>query len=419
MAASSDLQFGLFDTSEVPDTFRKAVQVIHSMPRTPLSLVQRKIGNAWLKHALENDPDSNGWWSMGVTHLAHEIGFDSNNNKHLKTAAEALMSIVYQWDVLAPVTKQTIWKASVLFPEVELHADVIRYQFSSQMRERLLNPDVFAIIDMNVVRKLRRSASIALWEHCVRYEGIGRTGEIPWELLRNIMLGEDSAKTYLQYKFFKSKVLNPALKEINQESEHVITMLENRVGRRISVLQFTVKRKHEAPNPPSAESIELITAMCALNIPGSEARKLARLHSLEAIRGALNYTKERQEDKKLRPLASPGAYFRNALEKQYSKAAAKAAPESSAPKTDLRAMYLKSRLPETESYFHELDIAEQTLLIEAYNAQQPTESLRMGEKRTKKSTLLLFFNWLLIHTWGEPTAEELVAFAQATISASQ
>ena len=414
----SDTQIPLFDTDAIPDTFRKAVQVIHSKPKTPLTLVQRKIGNAWLKHALEKAPDSAGWWSMSIAHLSAEIGFDSNNNKHLKTAAEALMSIVFQWDVLAPASKQAIWKASVLFPEVELHSDTVRYQFSSQMRERLLNPEVFALIDMNVVRKLRRSASIALFEHCVRFENIGRTAETPWEMLRDIVLGEDAAKTYDQYKFFKAKVLNPAIKEINEASEHTITMFEKRVGRRISVLQFTVKRKFEAPESPTAEMLELIAAMCDLGIPASEARKLVRMHTEGSIRGALDYTTARQTDKKLRPLSSPGAYFRNALEKQYASTIKQSPEPAKAPKVDLRAMYIKSRIDDIEGYFRELDVAEQNELITTYNEQQSTQSLRMGNKNTK-SILRVFFNWLLIHTWGEPTAEELVAFAQSTISAPQ
>ncbi|MFX8957410.1 RepB family plasmid replication initiator protein, partial [Acinetobacter baumannii] len=90
----------------------------------------------------------------------------SNNRQYLKESAEALMRIVFEWDVMSPTNKRP-WKASVMFPEVEIHADVIRYQISSQLRELIVKPEIYAVIDMNVVRRFRRASSLAIWEFCV------------------------------------------------------------------------------------------------------------------------------------------------------------------------------------------------------------------------------------------------------------
>ncbi len=409
-------QISLFGAADTPDTFRKAVQVIHSKPKQPLSLVQRKIGNAWLKHALGTQPSDDGWWAISVRKLAGEIGFDSNNHQHLKSAAEALMSIVFEWDVIAPEAKRIMWKASVMFPEIELHADTVKFQFSSQMRERLLNPEIYALIDMNVVRKFRRSSSLALWEHCVRYEKIGRTGEVEWHLLRDMILGQDTgSKTYDEYKFFKSKVLKPSLAEITEASEHEVTMIENKIGRRISTLQFVIKRKHPVKEPEGIATLEVVGEMTRIGVPPSEAKRIAKDHTLQGIKGALHYTQKRMEDRKLPKLESVAAYFRKALDFKYAEDETQPTVAAK-PKTDIRAVYLQQRIVEAEAYFKELDIEDQTALMEKYNGQQTTETLRFSDKKkVGKSVLSTFYGWLAHETWGEPSAEELLAFAQTLI----
>ncbi len=416
-SSSQNGQIALFGNSDVPDLFRKAVEVIHSKPKQPLSLVQRKISNAWIKHALITEPGEDGWWSLGIRSLAEDIEFDSNNHQHLKTAAEALMSIVFEWDVIAPAAKRSMWKASVMFPEIEIHADVVKYQFSSQMRERLLNPEIYALIDMNVVKKFRRASSLALWEHCIRYEKIGRTGLVEWQLMRDIMLGQEATnKTYEEYKFFKSKVLKPSLAEIAEVSEHKVTMTEFRTGRRISSLQFVVERKQPEVSSDDTAALEVIGEMTKIGVPPSEAKRMAKLHTVTAIKAALAYTKKRTDDRKLPKLDSVGAYFRKALEFKY---AADPIEPTEAPKAkvDIRQEFKKQQLVEADKYFQELDMAEQTALMDKYNSEQPTVSLRFTEKKKpSRSVLSTFFGWLAQETWGEPTPEELLQFAVTLIS---
>ena len=412
-------QIPLFGQPDIPDIFRKAVQAVHSKAKQPLLLVQRKIGNAWVKHALITDPDDSGWWTNSIRDLAIDIGFDSNNHQYLKEAAEALMSIVFEWDVLAPEAKRTKWKASVMFPEVELDEDVVRYQFSSQLRETLLKPEVYALIDMNIVRKFRRSSALALWEQCVRFENVGRTGELAWPLWRDVILGQDAShKTYEEYKYFKAKVLKPALAEINELSEHEVTVHENKVGRRVSTLIFAIKRKQVAPETQTPDAVELISEMTKLAVPASEAKRLLKTYAADAIKHALAYTKSRMLDRKLSPLTSPSAYFRNALKEGYAQEN-KPQEVRSKPLVDIRSAYLQKRTSEAEQYFAELEADEQTELMVKYDEQQVTPSLRFGKKKASKSVIATFYGWLAMNTWGEPTQDELIEFAQALLHQTQ
>lgn len=415
---SPEGQISLFASKETPDAFRKAVQVLHSKPKQPLSLLQRKLGNAWAKHAIENSPDANGWWVLGIKDLAEDVGFDSNNRQYLKESAEALMRIVFEWDVMSPTNKRP-WKASVMFPEVEIHADVIRYQISSQLRELIVKPEIYAVIDMNVVRRFRRASSLAIWEFCVRFEKIGRTTEVQWEQFRDMILGETAeARTYQEYKYFKAKVLKPAIAEVNSESNLTIDLVEAKIGKRVTSLRFEVHKKLVAEEVvEDGLALEVISELVKLGLLQSEARKVVRDNPVQSVKAAIEYTKRRVADKRAEKLERPAAYFRHALQHGYAATdEAGDAPKrkSPAPKVDVKEAYLQSQLADAERYFHELDPPDQTQLIERYNSQA-LPPLRL-KKKASKAAETAFRRWLVFDTWGEPSPAELLDFAQKMLA---
>lgn len=410
-------QFSIFGDIEAPEPYRKAVQVLHSKPKSPLTLLQRKLGNAWLKNAVETDPDDQGWWRLGIAEMARYIRFDSNNRSYLKEAAEGLMRVVFEWDVVAPRDKRVQWKASVLFPEIEIHNDVIRYQISSQIRERLINPEIYALIDMAIVRRFRRAASLAIWEFCVRFDKVGRTAAVPWEEFRDMLLGESAeAKTFQEYRYFKNRAINPAIAEINSETHHTIELIETKVGKRVALVAFNVRRKVVVSESNDGEiSVELLGDLLQLGVPQSEAKKLLSTHSFEQVRAAFEYTKVRMADKMRRSLDNPAAYFRHALANGYTLVQDKAAAKPISPEPtkgmDLKAAFAARRVQEADAYFNELDPAEQAALIERYNTQQGNSLFRVKKRATKVAQAALFA-WLATDTWGEPTTDDLLGFAQ-------
>lgn len=414
---SPEGQISLFASPEAPDAFRKAVQIVHSKAKQPLTLLQRKLGNAWAKHAIENSPDEQGWWELRIRDLALDVGFDSNNRQYLKESAEALMRIVFEWDVISNNPKRP-WKASVMFPEVEIHADVIRYQISSQVRQLIVKPEIYALIDMNVVRRFRRASSLAIWEFCVRFEKLGHTAEVPWEDFRDMVLGETAeAKTYQEYKYFKAKVLKPAIAEINAESNLLVELVEAKVGKRVAALRFQLQKKAEPqPGTDDTQVLELIGEMVVLGLLQSEARRLAREHAHEEIRAALDYTRRRMADTRAGKLDNPAAYYRHALQHRYALPKPASEPvTASAPRLDLREAYLTSQLAEAERYFKELDPEDQTALVERYNAQA-LGALKIKKRITKVSEAS-FQRWLVMDTWGEPSPQVLLDFAQQMLAA--
>jgi hypothetical protein len=427
--SAGEPQQALFQLVEPPNAYRKAVQVVHSKPRAPMSLMQRKTSNAWLKNAVQTEPDEEGYWTISIAAMAKDIGFDSNNRAYLRESSLELMRIVFEWDVIAPMHKKgTTWKASVLFPDVEMRSDVMRYRISSQLRDQVLNPEIWAMIDMNHVRKFKRASSLALYEQCVRFEKVGRTTPVQWEHLRDIILGESAeAKIYQEYKFFKNRVLLPSIAEINSLSDIEVELVQNKEGRKVTTLQFAVQKKSEyrEENPVDEEAMEAIGMVAKLGVPGSEAKKLAKQWSAKELRAAVEYTTKRMHEKKGPKIENPAAYFRQALNNRWASVAdaeVKRETVASAQPTaanHLDDMYAAERMAESEKYFAELDAPDQDALIERYNQGQDLKGLKLSKEKISKAASAAFFRWLANDTWGAPSTAQLLAFANKLAAASR
>ena len=141
-------QFSLFKQAPLPEPYKKAVQVVHSKSRGPMTFVQRKTQNALLWNAHVTNEDADGWWSMRTAELARVIGFDSKNREYLRESTYDLMGIVYEWDVLSTAARGPWLKASVLFTDFEISNDQVRYRVNKDLKQQVLNPEMYALIVM-------------------------------------------------------------------------------------------------------------------------------------------------------------------------------------------------------------------------------------------------------------------------------
>jgi hypothetical protein len=425
---TAEKQVSLFQASEPPDLLRKAVQAIHIAPKSgKLGLQQRKMFSSLIKNAIKQDavePDRTSF-SITIGALSQDSGLNSNNTQYVKETINSLISTVVNWDYLA-ADKTAVWRASGLLAGAELQHAVLKYSFSEQIRGELLNPEIYALIDMRIAREFRRAHSLALWENTVRYEGIGITAKIPLSKFRDLILGQDrSAQSYQEYKLFKSKVLMPCIREVNELSDHLLELIEHKAGRTVEAVQFKVTRKQsmEVQNPDGRNDA-LVDEITKLGIPRSEARKMLGQYGEQRVRSALAYVANRSAKKNAAPVDNVAAYFRKALSHGYvlPDAPASKSRELEAPpqrrQVQLRDKYLVQKMADAREYFGELEIDDQTRLIERYNETVDAKNLKLSlPKKPSKLAETGFFRWLVLDTWGEPSADELLEFILASENA--
>jgi hypothetical protein len=222
--------------------------------RNNISLLQRKTWNALLWNAYHN-LTTKDIHSIPMQGIAQLVGYDSKDEKYLKTATKAMMGCMVEWDVLDKDGSEA-WGAAVLLASVEIKRGICSYGFAPHLRYKLYNPDMYARLDLDMQKRFKSKYSLALWELCIDYLGAKRDcGETPWvplEKFRELMgIAEGQ---YSLYKLFSQRVLTPALDEINEVSDFRVTVEYQHHGRKITALKFKMRRVAMLPEPNSEQT---------------------------------------------------------------------------------------------------------------------------------------------------------------------
>jgi hypothetical protein len=164
--------------------------------------------------------------------------------------------------------------------------------------------------------------------------------------------------------------------------------------------------------------------MVRFGVPQSEARRITKSNAQDEIKAAIAYTEKRQDDKRQPKLDNPAAYFRRALTHGWGIAEDIKAKPGVRPKTptspvlSIQDAYMLHQAAEAKRYFNELDISDQSANIERYNSTQTTDGLKIKKNKSAKAAEANFLKWLGMDTWGTPTAEQLVDFANKMMTQS-
>ncbi len=312
---------------------KKHVAAIHVSGK--LTLLQRKLSNVLLLNAYDTLTQASSF-QMDARTLCMLVGYNSNDFETLKASLRGLAETVAEWDMLDEAGQQE-WGVSSLLSYAKLKGGVCEYAYSSALAEKLSDPKVFALINLNIQRRFTSGHALALYENCYRFHRTGSTGWWPLEIFRRLMGVEDSAY-YEVYKHLNAKIIKPAVAEVNRTSNIVVTPEVRKRGRAVADIRFLIK-----PNPQLAildiddgEGLRRAPAydrLRALGISDRLARQWLMEHGEETVGAKLDYVNAQSGVK------SPERYLAAALRDDYGDRA-ETAPEPAAPATTARAARL-------------------------------------------------------------------------------
>ena len=224
----------------VKRVLKKNVSTIHINAR--LTLTQRKLVNALLYNAYEGllSEDTH---SIPVSLLSEMIGFDSRNQAHLRQAIRGLTETSVEWDILED-DGTSVWEVSSLLSSARIHAGVCTYRYDKGLAEKLKHPDIYSKINLSVIRELRSSHALVLYENCYRYVDIGHTAWWDLDVFRKLM-SVDRLASYQEYKILKRDLITPSMREINKLSNINVEMETRRKGRSVIGLRFLMRHNKQ------------------------------------------------------------------------------------------------------------------------------------------------------------------------------
>jgi len=300
---------------------KKNVAAIHVSGK--LTLLQRKLSNVLLLNAYD-DLLAKPSHRIDARTLCLMIGYNSNDTETLKAALRSLAETVAEWDMLDERGRQE-WGVSALLSYAKLKEGVCEYAYSPALAEKLHDPKVFALINLNIQRRFTSGHALALYENCYRFLRTGSTGWWPIELFRKLM-GVDDSAYYETFKHLNAKIIKPAVDEINRNSNIVVTPDFRRLGRAVSEIRFRIRENpqlamFEIDDGEALRASTTYRRLVALGVGDRLARQWIGEHGEEYVAEKLAYVEGQGG------VTSRIRYLSAAIRDDYGRSGRRAGPE--------------------------------------------------------------------------------------------
>lgn len=292
---------------------KKHVGAIHSSNR--LTLLQRKIANALLFNAYDNllERDEH---QIHIKVLCELVGYDSNDYKTIKKALVALISTVIEWNLVDKdrLDNEGIWNASAIIADASIDGPFCTYSYSNKMKKLLYRPELYGQLNMKVQARFKSSYGLALYENCIRFKNISQTPWLEMAVFRKLMgIGEQE---YLIFRDFKRRVLDTAMREVNEFSPLRIMVKFRKEQRKVVALRFLLNATINPENTTVTLENKLVNSFGFSKL---EAAELITQYGESTIVEKMIYVESTRSyrDGKIDHLA---AYLKNALQHNYTPA---------------------------------------------------------------------------------------------------
>ncbi|MGB1216027.1 MAG: replication initiation protein [Pikeienuella sp.] len=390
---------------------KKNVAAIHVSGK--LTLLQRKLSNVLLLNAYDT-LISQPKHAIDARTLCAMIGYNSNDIDTLKASLRSLAETSAEWDMLDEDGRQE-WGVSSLLSYAKLSGGVCEYAYSPALAEKLHDPKVFALINLNIQRRFTSGHALALYENCYRFVRTGSTGWWPLDLFRRLM-GVDGGTYYESFKHLNAKIIKPAVAEVNKTSNIKLTAETRKQGRAVTDIRFLIRENPQLAmfDIDDGEAIRASATyqrLAALGVGDRLARQWIAEHGDDYVSEKLDYVQQRKG------VESPVSYLTAAIKQDYAAPKDLVQSEEDIAAAEARRMaadVAKAQEAERAGRIAEtrrLRAARLTRVRELANARNPTQ--RDADKRLFASRLATDLDRedFARHGWASALcATEMVAF---------
>ncbi len=394
---------------------KKNVAAIHVSGK--LTLLQRKLSNVLLLNAYD-DLLAKPSHRIDARTLCLMIGYNSNDMETLKGALRGLAETVAEWDMLDGRGRQE-WGVSALLSYAKLKEGVCEYAYSPALAEKLHDPKVFALINLNIQRRFTSGHALALYENCYRFLRTGSTGWWEIGLFRKLM-GIDDSAYYETFKHLNAKIIKPAVDEINRSSNIVVTPEFRRQGRAVSEIRFRIRENpqlamFEIDDGEALRASTTYRRLVALGVGDRLARQWIGEHGDAYVVEKLAYVEGQGA------VASPIRYLTAAIRDDYGRGAgAERGPVAAPRETEAETMHAArlAEVVEDDALAHERRVRAARLARVREVAQARTPTQRDADRKLFAGGLrdALDIEHFAEHGWNSAlNARAIVAFWEGMV----
>ena len=235
---------------ELPDTELLKHNAIIQSDNRSISYVDKKISNVLLVNAFQ-DLEKIDIHTISFNKLSDEIGWGSDYNRSaIIESIRNLSNTEIRWNILGEDIKND-WTQSKLIASfrVIVNEGLIEYSYSPHLRNILRHPNIYSIINLLIQKSIHSKYCLNLWELLKTQIGDkgnhNRASETPYFDVHELkdILGV-TGELYNEFKYFKSRILIPAINELNERTDiFVIDVLYKKDKRTIVAISFKIQYK--------------------------------------------------------------------------------------------------------------------------------------------------------------------------------
>jgi len=227
-----------------------------SMTNKNLTLIQKKALNTFYmsaKKALESGQEIGNEFTIQVIEVERILGLTKDSRKKLLDELSKLSKIDVKYDIFTK-DKKTGWGIFGLLGN-DLRIDIdkktgkafLTFRLAKMIEENLIKPNVFASIDLEVIKGIRIKYAVAMYELLEDYKNVN----VPYMSIEDFreFLGIDKKK-YPQTAELKRNVIVKIVDEINEKTKFKIDYEFKKEAQKIVGIQWKIleiddtKQKH-------------------------------------------------------------------------------------------------------------------------------------------------------------------------------
>ena len=254
---------------------KKSVGAIHSSGN--LTLVQRKLANVLLYSAYDKLLTKRTH-TIPVSIMCAMLGWEESNNIDLlKESLLALQQTTIQFNLRED--GHEVWESMSMLSYAHIKNGVCTWRYDEALAEKLYDPAMFAMINLQVQRNIDSAYALNLYENALRYKdtNTGSTGRWELEFFREIV-GATNAY-YDDFRRLNSKIIKASIEKINEVSDIMMSVEYEKRARSVVALKFHVREKTDE------EKRAMQTTLPGMSLPESvdafaEVRKTEAFQAL-------------------------------------------------------------------------------------------------------------------------------------------
>lgn len=234
--------------------------------------------------------------AMGVSR--EDADFRHRNYEHIKKAIISLASTTLEMNTLNK-DKRKVWSCMSLLSEVKIEHGVCTYSFPKTIRESIKNPNIYARLDLAVMREIKSKKTLILWEYLIDVlcKGYSQTDWIEIEEIKKLYNIAEKP-SYNEFKAFKREIINVALKEINSLNMDVKVEYK-KLGRNVTHIKFIVEKANFQQSLPFIENVGFKGGVTVKRQKRFSSALISSLESLGISDKSIQELEKRYEEKRV------------------------------------------------------------------------------------------------------------------------